>query len=590
MKNKQGSTRVVNLATYTSPQIKSKHNENFVTFGDKNQYFNYLIDRFNGSPTNNAIINGISSAIFGKGLDATDSNKKPDQYAKMISLFKKEEVRKLVNDLKLLGQCAIQVIYSKDRKTIAQIAHMPVQTLAMEKCDDEGNINGYFYYPDWEKYRKGDELKRFPAFGTSKEPIEIIYIKQYYAGYDYFSPVDYQGCLQYAELEEEISNFHINNIKNGLAPSMLINFNNGIPDEEAQELIEQKIREKYSGSSSAGRFILSFNDSKESAGEIIPVQLSDAHNQYQFLSDESMRKILIGHRVVSPMLYGVKDNTGLGNNADELVTASTLMDNVVIRPFQELLLDAFDKILSYNKISLNLYFKTLQPLEFTDVDNVDQETKEEETGVKMSADFTEDEGLRMIELLEPDDLEDWEEVDEADVEDEEPDDEWAARLIKPKQTSLQKLATIIAKPSGFSYLDKSLYKIRYRYAEGRKKSKTGKSRKFCQQMMSKSKAGNVYRLEDIDRASREGVNSELGHKKQPYDLFKYKGGVYCHHVWKKVLFRAKKGTEKGSEDIKDYKRSSSIPKTYNINPRGTREAVKQPVTMPNNGHHPNYKK
>jgi hypothetical protein len=114
--------------------------------------------------------------------------------------------------------------------------------------------------------------------------------------------------------------------------------------------------------------------------------LSDAHNQYQFLSDESMRKIMVSHRVVSPMLLGIKDNSGLGNNADELKTASTLMDNTVIRPFQTLLIDAFDEILAFNKISLKLYFKTLQPLEFTDLENaVTQEQVEEETGVKMSS-------------------------------------------------------------------------------------------------------------------------------------------------------------------------------------------------------------
>jgi hypothetical protein len=154
---------------------------------------------------------------------------------------------------------------------------------------------------------------------------------------------------------------------NGLAPSMLINFNNGVPNEEERSLIEQRIYQKFSGSSNAGKFILAFNDNADTAASIEPVQLSDAHQQYQFLSDESMRKIMVSHRVVSPMLLGIKDNSGLGNNADELKTASILMDNTVIRPFQTLLLDAFEQVLAYNSISLKLYFKTLQPLEFTDL-------------------------------------------------------------------------------------------------------------------------------------------------------------------------------------------------------------------------------
>ena len=103
-----------------------------------------------------------------------------------------------------------------------------------------------------------------------------------------------------------------------------------------------------------------------------------------------------------------------------------------------------------------------------------------------------------------------------------------------------------------------------------------------------SNSGVVYRLEDIDRASREGVNMQLGHKGQPYDLFKYKGGVYCRHIWKKVLYRLKKNTEP-SGDLLDYKKTRVIPKTYNKNPRGTAESIVAPVNMPNNGHHPNYK-
>ena len=98
-----------------------------------------------------------------------------------------------------------------------------------------------------------------------------------------------------------------------------------------------KIKQKYSGSSNSGNFILSFNDSKEAQADITPVQLSDAHNQYQFLSDEAQKKIMISHRIVSPMLLGIKDSTGFGNNAQELENASVLMQNVVISPFQDLL-------------------------------------------------------------------------------------------------------------------------------------------------------------------------------------------------------------------------------------------------------------
>jgi hypothetical protein len=580
--------RIVNLSTYTSPKIKEVKNKDWISYGEDNNYFQYLIDRYNGSPTNNAIINAVSSMIFGKGLDATDSNRKPNEYAQMISLFDNDSVRRLAYDLKLMGQCAIQVIYSKDRKKVAQIEHMPIETLRAEKCNEKGDIEGYYYWKDWEKIRPSDKPLRIPAFGTSNEAIEILYVKPYRSGYYYYSPVDYQGGLQYAELEEEVSNFHLNNILNGMSPSMLINFNNGTPNAEERRLIEQRIYNKFSGSSNAGKFILAFNDNAESAASIEPVQLSDAHNQYQFLSEESTKKIMVAHRVVSPMLLGIKDQSGLGNNADELKTASTLMDNTVIRPFQNLLIDAFDKILAFNGISLHLYFKTLQPLEFTEINNVvDEETREEETGVKLSKeDLTDEEFDIILDELRGETMSNrWEEVDAREYkEDNESEEEWASRLIESKKENLEK-KSIDSKKSGFSYLDKSLYKVRYKYNE---KYSSGKSRQFCRIMMNRSSRNVVYRIEDIDKASRAGVNKSFGHKGQSYDLFKYKGGVNCGHYWSEVLYRLKSKTMK--KVIQNYDEVDNIPKSYAPTPAGHKKAKIAPKDMPNDGHHPSYNK
>jgi hypothetical protein len=584
--------RVLNLSTYTSPKIVENKKDNFVAYGDDNNYFQFLIDRYNGSATNNAIINGMSEMIFGKGLDATDSARKPEAYAKMITLFHDDCVRRLASDLKLMGNCAMQVIYSKDRKSIARVEHIPVETLRAEKCNEKGEIEAYYMHPDWANYKKSDKPLRIEAFGFGNESIQIYYVKPYKAGFKYYSPVDYQGGLQYAELEEEISNYHLNNIMNGLAPSMLINFNNGTPDPEQRQLIENRIYQKFSGSSNSGKFIMSFNDDPATAATIEPIQLSDAHNQYQFLSDESMRKIMVAHRVVSPMLLGVKDSSGLGNNADELKTASILMDNTVIRPFQTLLIKAFDDVLAYNDISLNLYFKTLQPLEFTELDNVmDAETREEETGVKMSAqvDFDDE---QMLNSLDGETIDaEWELVEKREYsEDNEDVDTWANKLIKEKKTGLQKLADFIkSKPSDKSFLDKSFYKVRYEYSE---KYSSGNSRLFCKNMMQRTSSGVVYRKEDIDQASFQGVNNSFGHKGQNYSLFKYKGGVNCGHFWSENLYRLKTktdGTFVEDKALSSSEEVDSIPNSYKPKGAEYKESKIAPKDMANNGHHPNYK-
>ena len=379
----QGKIHVVNLSSYTRPEINERYNQDWIEYGDDNNYFKYLIDRYNGSPTNNAAINGIAEMIYGKGLEAVDSKENEKDYKEMKELFTKDCMKKICYDYKMMGQSALQIIYSKDRSKIVQVEHIPVETLRAEKVDKQGVIRHYYYAKDWSEIKGSKVPKKIPAFGTSNAGLEILYIKPYRAGFYYYSPVDYQGGLQYAELEEEIANYHINNIQNGLAPSMLINFNNGVPTEEQREMIERSIHEKFSGSSNAGRFILAFNDSKDLAASIEPVILSDAHEQYRFLSDESMRKVMVSHRIVSPMLVGIKDNTGLGNNAEELQTASILMDNTVIRPMQVTILDELEKILMYNGIELDIYFKTLQPLEFTDLTNAITDAEiEKETGIK----------------------------------------------------------------------------------------------------------------------------------------------------------------------------------------------------------------
>ena len=576
--------RIVNLSTYTSPEIVETSNKEWVSYGADNAYFQYLIDRYNGSPTNNAIINGISQMIYGRGLDALNSNKKPDQYAKMISLLKKDMVRKVCYDLKLMGQTAMQVIYSKDRKSIAQVEHIPVENLRAEKCNDKGEIEAYYYSDNWAKVKNVGNTLRIPAYGFSKENIEIMYVKPYRAGYKYYSSPDYAGGLQYAELEQEISNYHLNNILNGLAPSMLINFNNGTPNAEERQMLENRIYEKFSGSSNAGKFILAFNDNPESAATIEPIQLSEAHLQYQFLSDESSKKVMVSHRVVSPMLLGIKDSSGLGNNAEELETASILMENTVIQPFQTLLIDAFDTILAYNQISLKLYFKTLQPLQFKDLENVmDSETMEEETGVKLSEQLPEDLGneilKKLIDLGENEDglLADYNLEHEAEVDYELEDqlDEVITDLnTEDDSTLLAKIWNFVSTGKATPYRESEQdgtskqdsqegveFLVRYKYTRRVKSSKTGQSRNFCDKMIS---ANKVYRKEDILAMDKEAVNAGFGiDGSATYSIWKYKGGARCQHAWIRKTFARKGGKGLGKAITTSAARSKGFKAPVN---------------------------
>ena len=542
MSTSSSKVHVVNFSSYTTPVVKEVQGKDYVEYGDNNDYFGYLIDRYNGSPTNNAILNSLMDMTYGKGLDATDSAKKPSEYAAMKGLFTKSCLQKVVADYVMMGQCSFQVVYSQDHNMIVEVQHIPVETLRAARCNEDGDVEAYYYAKDWEDVKGRRETAiRIPAFGKSNEGLEILYIKPYRAGFYYYSPVDYQGGLPYAELEEEIANYHINNIQNGLAPSMLINFNNGVPSEEERRSIEQQIATKFSGSSNSGKFILAFNDNKDLAATVDPVQLSDAAEQYQFLSQEATQKIMVSHRIVSPMLLGIKDNSGLGNNADELKTASTLLDNLVIRPKQEIIIDGIDMILAYNDISLNLYFKTLQPLEFTEdvVTPMDMETREEETGVKLAKQdnrpFLRDELaaelLLSIESLGESEEELMQEFDliTADI----VEDEGAEYDVESYLNSRTDLAA-----QQESEQDTKRYKVRYFYAVGSKKDPKGESRLLCRTLLS---AKRVYRKEDVEALSSKGGAEAQG---EPYSVWLYKGGANCHHRWERRIYR-KKLTKEG---------------------------------------------
>ena len=582
MSTSSSKVHVVNFSSYTTPVVKEVQGKDFVEYGDNNDYFGYLIDRYNGSPTNKAILNSLMDLTFGKGLDATDSAKKPSEYAAMRGLFTKSCLQKVVADYVMMGQCSLQVVYSQDHNTIVEVQHIPVETLRAARANEDGEVEAYYYAKDWNAVSSRRETPvRIPAFGKSNEGLEIVYIKPYRAGFYYYSPVDYQGGLPYAELEEEIANYHINNIQNGLAPSMLINFNNGVPSEEERRSIEQQIATKFSGSSNSGKFILAFNDNKDLAATVDPVQLSDAAEQYQFLSAEATQKIMVSHRIVSPMLLGIKDNTGFGNNADELRTASTLLDNIVIRPKQQIIIDGIDMILAYNDISLNLYFKTLQPLEFTEnvVTPMDMETREEETGVKLSSQEPTDEHFDSVfteleQLGEVINEDEWELVDERPV-----DYEAESALSKYAFAS-----TGSAFPNAKSSQDGvtaegKRYKVRYAYAPETTKTN---SREFCKKMVS---AGKVYRKEDVLRMSSQAVNAGFGVEgAATYSIWLYKGGARCHHFWMRKTYLAK--GEGITPDVGNPNAEVSVNKAkkegveLETNPTNV---AKRPVDMPNQG-------
>lgn len=581
---------IVNLSAYTSPVIQENKKNDFIEYGSDNNYFQYLIDRYLYSATNNAIITGVTNMIYGKGIDALDSNKKPNEYAQMRSIIKGDMLKKVALERKMLGMAAMQVVMEKGK--VKTLEHFPMHTLRAEKCNDKGEIEAWYYYPDWSKKKPSEAPKRIPAFGFGNgNEVEIYVIKPYVSGFHYYTPIDYSGALPYSVLEEEIGDYLINDVQNGFSGTKVINFNNGIPSEEMRDQIKRDVLGKLTGSRGE-KVIVAFNANAESKTTVEDIPLNDAPAHYEYLSKECFEKLIVGHRVTSPMLLGIRDTGGgLGNNADEIKTATLLFDNIVIKPYQLEIIDALDEVLAVNEISLKLYFKTIQPLEFVDASGMNAETTEEETGVKMSAhtnpsvaDLLIDKGEELGE--------EWVLIDESevDLDSEEELDAEIESLNNPKKKELsliEKLASAIgARPNAKSSQDENVDGIRFITRYKYSGAESGE-REFCNKML---KADKLYRKEDIENTNSNFVNAGQGHKGLPYNLFLYKGGVNCKHKWLRQTYVSFDNVKIDVTNPNATKISTNKAEKYGYRVRNPKEVAMTPYDMPNNGHHPDYNK
>lgn len=566
------NNHVIELAAYNPPKAVESRQDNWVKFGEKNDYYQFLIDRYNNSTTNNQVINNIVKLIYGKGLDAKDAFKKPNEYAQMKMLFSKETIRKAITDYYLLGQFALQVIYSKNKKTIVKVEHLPIQNLRPEKCDKDGIIQNYYYSDNWDKLRDFPATP-IPSFGNGNKSLEIMVCGEYTIGQKYFSTVKYLGGLAYAKLEENISEYLISLVESQFSPLKIINFNNGIPAEDQQRTITESVKSKATGAS-GDKIIVAFNSDETKKVTIDSVPIDNAHQQYEYLSNEARAKIMLSHGVTSGLLFGIPTSNGFSSNADEIKNAYILFQNNVIKPSQEFICDQLDKILAYNGYSLDLVFKAINPLMDYDLPIVAPVEP-----VKMSA-------IELDSFGEEIDLNEWELVDAKAVDyDKENDLDLELKQLN-EPTLLSRIYeflspnTGVAKTKSASNQDSPKYITRYRYS-----GNPNPKREFCKKMMS---ANKLYRKEDIDLMSKQNVNPGFGmspNPNAPYDIFLWKGGGLlsdkypngtCKHFWTREMYR-KIGT--GKNTAAQTSTPADVRKAGEIAPTNDNRGYKAPHDM-----------
>jgi hypothetical protein len=360
--NKQFS--VLNLTRQDVPivteDIKTRYQWVPVGILDQDDYFGLLTEAYNTSTTNAACIDGVADLIYGKGV-FTKNEEKQQELDKIIP---PEDLRKVSFDLKLYGNAAFQVIWNKSHTQILRMYHMPVQNLRAKKIYDMGRIEGYYYCSDWSDVRKQKDKKYLPKFGSSNEEVEVMYIKEYEPNRYYYSLPDWISALQFSFSEAELSNLHLNNIENGFLPVAMVNFNNGVPAPEERQTIESLLEAKFTGTRNAGRFMVSFNDDAVNKPTIDTLPMENLHEKYQYVAEYSQDRILVAHRIVSPLLFGIRTaNNGFSSQSEEMKTAYSIMQTMTIFPFQNLILNSLYNAFKVGGIDISdLYFEQLTPL------------------------------------------------------------------------------------------------------------------------------------------------------------------------------------------------------------------------------------
>jgi len=368
----------------------------YVRSGNDNEFPYYLINLYNRSSIHSACVNSIVHSVIGQGLTANEeaflevANKKGETWN---DIFKKVSL-----DFKLHGSFALEILWSRDRTRIAEAYHIDFSTIRAKEKDHRGIIPGYYVSTEWRNsflQVTDDNALYLPVFNKLKaqeEASQIFVVHNYHPGQQYYPLPDYNGALKTIELDCEIDNFHVNNIKNGLAPSLAITtFTNGSTDDVTA--IENMLHANYGGTDNAGSLIYMDVDSPENKPDITPIPSNGQDGYYTTINDMSIQQILTAHRITSPMLLGIKTEGQLGGRS-ELIDAKILFNFNVIEPMQQEILRQLEGILqiNYPEIVLGVDTKNLYEdgevvdevvtsVEVTD-DEAEQVERQDETNVE----------------------------------------------------------------------------------------------------------------------------------------------------------------------------------------------------------------
>jgi hypothetical protein len=318
---------------------------NWVFYGLDNLLPQYFIDLYDNCAIHKAVVTSKVNQILGDGIVSEDN---PSAVTDFVN--PKQDITDIIKrctlDFILFGGYCVNVIWSRDRKSIAEIYHVDFSRIRSGKISvltDE--VYCYYYSANWRDPKKYPpiEIKSFNP--NEEDPSQLFYFKTYMPSMSYYPVPDWSAGQRAIEIDIETKNFHMNNLRKGMVPSLWINYNNGIPGEEEQRILVRALEEQYGGTDNAGQAIISFNESKEQSPDIVQIPRNDNDNYYQSLNDDITRSILSSHRVSSAELFGIATAGKLGTSK-EIVEHSEYFRKMVIQPYQNEIFPTFNKLMS----------------------------------------------------------------------------------------------------------------------------------------------------------------------------------------------------------------------------------------------------
>jgi DNA-binding Lrp family transcriptional regulator len=329
---------VLKFADAKIPVFKESRNKDYIRYGDKNNYPEYLTYLFNKSAKHNAILTGKAFYVFGNGY--ANGNFIANRLGESLNDISK----KAILDVEVYGGFRFEIIYNAMGQ-IAEIYHVDYSTIR------KGKEQGYYYKECWNiadsfggvRDNLHETEQFIPGFNPSNPSGSQIYAYDEYRPMVRFYPLpSYIGCNNYIETDIEISKYYLSAIRNGMMPSKMVQFYQGEPSEDKKREIEARFQRKFSGAENAGKFILVFNNGKDKQVDVSDLSASEVDKQFVELNKTCQQEIFSGHLVTSPLLFGIKTEGQLGGNT-ELYTAYNIFQNTYATPKSQ----SFDKEINY---------------------------------------------------------------------------------------------------------------------------------------------------------------------------------------------------------------------------------------------------